>query len=75
MDFLTTKQVAELLGVEPWRVRRLYETAALPEPGRFGGKRALPRSAVADVAIALRRRGWLPAVSPASTLQEAGRDG
>ncbi len=69
MDTFTTRQVAELLGVEPWRVRRLFETGSLPEPPRFAGRRVIPRPMIADVAMALRKRGWVSKVAPASTLQ------
>lgn len=59
-SFYTTRELGELLGTETWRVRRLYEDGTLAEPGRFAGKRAIPRENVADVAEELRRRGWLP---------------
>lgn len=75
VNAFTTRELAELLGVESWRVRRLFELGVVPEPPRFAGKRHIPRAMVAQVAIALRDRGWLQAVSPASTFQEAGCDG
>ena len=59
MKTFTTQQVAELLGVEPWRVRRLYEDRSLPEPQRFGGARVISSADVPAVIDALRERGWL----------------
>ena len=58
-QFFTTREVAELLGTVEWRVRRLYEDRTLPEPGRFAGKRAIPRQDLARLLDALRARGWL----------------
>jgi len=60
MAALTTREVGELLGVETWRVRRLFESGTLPEPPKFGGKRAIPVELVGEIALALERRGWLP---------------
>jgi predicted site-specific integrase-resolvase len=56
---LTTREIADLLGVETWRVRRLYEDGDLPEPARFAGKRVIPSSDIPAVVDALRRRRWL----------------
>lgn len=56
----TTREVANLLGVAEWQVRRLYESHSLPEPPRFGGKRAVPGESIPNVVDALRDRGWLP---------------
>jgi hypothetical protein len=57
---LTTREAGELLGVKTWRVRRLFEDEILPEPGRFGGKRAIPREMLPLIIDALRAKGWLP---------------
>lgn len=67
---LTTRQVADRLGVPTWQIQRLYETGRLPEPPRFGGKRAIPEAHLPEIAEALRARGWLPADEP----QAAGGD-
>jgi len=66
--FYTTRELADLLGTDAWRVRRLFQSGDLPEPNRFAGRRAIPREMIPDVAIALRERGWAPRVSPASTI-------
>jgi predicted site-specific integrase-resolvase len=57
--FFSTREVAELLTVDTWRVRRLFEDGDLPEPSRFAGKRAIPREAIPQILDALRARGWL----------------
>lgn len=58
-DVFTTRQIADLLGVQEWRVRRLYEVGRLPEPARFGGKRSIPKHAIPSIVDALRERKWL----------------
>ncbi len=64
---LSTREVAELLGTETWRVQRLFEDGTLREPARFAGKRAIPRRMLPRITEALRARGWLPAAeAPAS---------
>ncbi|MBX9789827.1 MAG: hypothetical protein K2Y37_12990 [Pirellulales bacterium] len=55
----TTREVAEILGVETWRVRRLFESGVLQEPTRFAGKRAIPAALIPRIVDALRSRGWL----------------
>ncbi len=58
---LTTGEVAELLGVDVWRIRRLYESGTLPEPARAGAYRLIPKTDLPRIIDALRGRGWLPA--------------
>lgn len=59
----TTRSIADLLGTEEWRVRRLYELGVLDEPERFAGKRAIEREQIPAIVDALRDRGWLPVAS------------
>jgi len=59
--YATTGELGDSLGVQSWRIARLFESGALPEPQRIGGRRLIPRSMVCDVVDALRNRGWLPA--------------
>jgi hypothetical protein len=61
MRVYSTQQVAELYGVESWRVRRLFELGILNEPPRLAGHRIIAQALLAEIAIALRDRGWLPA--------------
>jgi hypothetical protein len=56
----TTREIAELLGTETWRVQRIYETGEVAEPPRFAGRRAIPKSHIPQIVDALRERGWLP---------------
>ncbi|HEX4145158.1 MAG TPA: hypothetical protein VHY91_16750 [Pirellulales bacterium] len=57
---LSTRDVAELLGSDVWRVRRLFEDGTLSEPDRLGGKRAIPREWLPRIVDAMRARHWLP---------------
>jgi hypothetical protein len=61
-NFFSTRQVADLLGTQTWKVRRLFENGELPEPGRFAGKRAIPSNRLPEIVDALRRHGWLKEV-------------
>lgn len=67
-QIFTTRELADLLGTDAWRVRRLFESGRLPEPPRCGPNRAIPREMIPDVAIALRERGWVTTVAPAASL-------
>jgi hypothetical protein len=59
-DYFTTADTADLLGVETWRVRRLFEDGTLHEPERFGNQRAIPKTMLPTIIDRLRERGWLP---------------
>ena len=59
-NLYTTRELADILGTDEWRVRRLFEDGTLPEPGRFAGKRAIPGEMIPAIVDALRARGWLP---------------
>ena len=56
----STREIGDILGVDTWRIRRLFEAGVLPEPPRFAGKRAIPRETIPAIVDALRARGWLP---------------
>jgi hypothetical protein len=58
-NIFSTREVAELLGTDTWRVRRLFEDGNLPEPPRFCGKRAIPRETLPAILDQLRNRGWV----------------
>jgi hypothetical protein len=58
-SIFTTRQVADQFGTDEWRVRRLFEDGTLPEPGKFGGKRAIPQSLLPSIKEFLGARGWL----------------
>ena len=58
--FLTTGELGDMLGVQAWRVARLFELGILPDPPRVAGRRMIPKQMVPEVMDALRGRGWLP---------------
>ncbi len=58
-NIYTTREMADLLGTDEWRIRRLFEDGALPEPSRFAGKRAIPRELIPRIVDHLRQRGWI----------------
>jgi hypothetical protein len=73
MKYSTTRQVGDRCGVEEWQVRRLFEDGTLPEPERFGGKRAIPETLIPEIADQLRARGWLSiAAQDEATLADRG---
>jgi hypothetical protein len=57
--FKSTREVADWLGVEEWRVRRIFEARLVPEPPRIGRHRAIPTELIPNVIDALRTKGWL----------------
>jgi len=59
-QLFTTCEMADLLGSEEWRVRRLFESGALPEPDRLAGIRVLSQTMIPEIMDALRARNWLP---------------
>jgi hypothetical protein len=66
----TTREVADLLGTDTWKVRRLFEDGTLADPGRFAGKRAIPRQMIPQILDCLRARGWVPGMATASPIPE-----
>jgi len=64
-DLLTVGNLAEIFGVEQWRVRRAVDSI---ECGmrRVGLYRLIPRSQLATVAAELQRRRWLPQAQEAA---------
>jgi hypothetical protein len=57
---LSTADIGRMLGVETWRVQRLFEAGALPEPTRIAGRRVIASESLPAIVDALRARGWLP---------------
>jgi hypothetical protein len=55
----STREVAEFIGTDTWRIRRLFEDGTLAEPQRFGGKRVIPSELIPRILDAIRARGWL----------------
>jgi len=56
----STRELADVLGTDTWRVRRLFEDGILPEPPRFAGKRVIPGHLIPQIIDGLRERRWLP---------------
>lgn len=66
MNDVTSKQhsvgeLGDLLGVQSWRIARLFESGAVPEPPRIAGRRVIDSALVPIIVDALRDRGWIPA--------------
>ena len=61
IDFISVGQLAEDLGVQAWRIARLFELGVIPEPPRLSGRRIIPTAVIPAVISALRDRQWLPA--------------
>ena len=59
-EVFSTADVARLLSIKAWQVRRLFEDGTLTEPPRIGNQRAISRDAISQIAVAAERRGWLP---------------
>lgn len=68
----TTRELADTLGTDTWRIRRLFGDGTLTEPARFAGKRAIPGSMLPAIVDALRLRGWLPPAESTAPELEAG---
>lgn len=58
-SIFTTREIADLLSTDEWRVRRLFEDGTLGDPPRFAGKRVITREMIPAIIDALRDRGWL----------------
>ncbi len=56
----TTGELGDFLGVQAWKISRLFELGILDEPTRVGGRRLIPQSHIPAIVDALRARGWLP---------------
>ena len=65
MKLMTTTNVADVLGVEPWRVIRVFEEGLVPEPPKFARRRVITPELVPKIVTALRSKGWLAVSSEA----------
>jgi hypothetical protein len=64
--YVTTGELGDALGIQSWRIARLFELGVLREPQRIGGRRLIPKSMTPAIVDALRQRGWLPAPQEAT---------
>ncbi len=55
----TSGELGDLLGVQSWKIARLFELGIMREPPRVGGRRLIAKSLVPQVVESLRLRGWL----------------
>jgi hypothetical protein len=62
-DILTPGQVAEMFGVQSWRVRRLFEQEELPQVRILGRERAIPVSFLPEIRQLLIKHNWLKETS------------
>lgn len=57
--YRSTGEVADFLGVQSWRVCRIFELGLLEEPARVAGRRAISADLIPKIVDALRDRRWL----------------
>jgi DNA-binding MarR family transcriptional regulator len=55
----STGELGDELGVQAWRINRLFALGLVEEPDRVAGRRMIPRSMVPRIVAALEERGWL----------------
>lgn len=65
-SYVTTGELGDTLGVQAWRIARLFELGILSEPQRIGGRRLIPKSRIPEIVDALRKHGWLPQTAEAA---------
>ncbi len=53
-------ELGDLLGIQAWKIARLFELGAVAEPPRIGGRRLIPQEMIPEIVDALRARGWIP---------------
>ena len=58
-EFTSTGELGDVLGVQSWRIARLFELGILSEPPRLSNRRLIPKSLIPEIVDALRDRGWL----------------
>jgi len=73
VPYLSLGELGDTLGVQSWRIARLFELRIVPEPPRIGRRRLIPKAMVAEIVDALRARGWL-AGDGADAQEKAGQD-
>lgn len=56
----TCGELGDALGVQAWRIARIFELGLVSEPHRVGGRRLIPRGMIPEIISALLARNWLP---------------
>lgn len=59
IEVVSTGELADRLGVQGWRLARLFNTGVLPEPPRVSGRRMIPVELIPKIEEELRARGWI----------------
>jgi len=59
VPYLSLGELGDTLGVQSWRIARLFELGILSEPPRIGRRRLIPKALVPEIVDTLRARGWL----------------
>ena len=59
-QFISIGELADKVGVQSWRIARLFESGVLVEPPRIANRRVIPETMVPKIVAALQERGWLP---------------
>jgi len=60
IPYITLGELGDTLGVQTWRIARVFELGMVPEPPRLGRRRLIPKEMIPDIVDALREKGWLP---------------
>lgn len=66
----STGLLGDELGIQGWRIARLFELGLVPEPSRLAGRRSIPESMVPEIVRVLKEKGWLPDQQPDHADQE-----
>lgn len=71
-EFTSIGELGDVLGVQCWRIARLFELGILSEPPRLSNRRLIPKSLIPAIVDALRDRGWLPKANEEQTSSPDG---
>jgi excisionase family DNA binding protein len=58
-QLFTTTEIAKLLRLQDWMIRRLFEDGTLPEPPRVGGRRLISQKYIGTIRRACEARRWI----------------
>lgn len=66
-------ELADTLGVQSWRIARLFELGLIEEPPRVSNRRVINKAMIPMIVDALRARGWI--LDPRSQAQASNTSG
>lgn len=55
----TSGELGDFLGIQAWKISRLFELGIVDEPDRVGGRRLIPKWMIPCIVSALQDRGWV----------------